>query len=126
MGIPINNMTTKIEEVTPEFLERHKNHRRLETYFHRGCKCVVPGCPRVGTHIKYWYSAYDYKKYGDSGLGLHKDLIGYDPDGTEFLMTVDHIIPRKHEGSDHWTNKQPMCEQHNSSKGSKNIKVPEL
>jgi hypothetical protein len=119
-------MTVRIEPVTDEFLQAHSTHRRLETYFHKGCKCVVPGCERVGTHIKYWYSAYDWKKYGDSGLGLHKDLIGYDPDGTEFLMTVDHILPRGHGGRDDISNKQPMCEMHNSKKADKKIKTPEL
>lgn len=114
-------MRTKIYPITAEFLSdpRIQNHRRLETFAKKGLLCSHPGCHRVGTHVIHWYAPSDFKKFGDSGRGEHIDIIGFEANGTEYLMNVDHIYPRSKGGMDDISNKQPMCEAHNSLKSDR-------
>lgn len=37
-------------------------------------------------------------------------------------LTIDHIVPRGHGGTDEEDNLQTLCEYHNRRKGSKNTK----
>lgn len=122
-----NIIRTKLYALTNEFFLQDwvVEHRRWACYFHYGVTCCVPGCARTGTHVLHWYSAPDFKKYGDSGKGEHIDLIGYEADGTtEYLMTVDHIIPHRDGGPKIWWNLQPMCQEHNNKQGARTIHRP--
>lgn len=97
----------EIIEIIPLLdLEKFKEHRRLQTFYHKGCQCVVPGCNRIGTKL----IRHQFKK-GD----IHVDLFTED----NHLMTVDHIIPKSKGGENHLNNYQPMCQEHNTLKGSK-------
>lgn len=90
----------------------------------------MPGCHRKGTHAVHWYNPGDYAKIlnGEhgAGTGLHIDLVGYEPDGTEYLMTVDHIIPHSKGGPKLWFNLQPMCSEHNASQENNQLFMPTL
>jgi len=124
--MPIKNiMRTKLYPLTPEFLleDWTADHRRWSCYRHWGVQCCVPGCNRVGTHVLHWYSPGDFKKYGDSGLGEHIDLIGHE-NGSEFLMTVDHVIPKSYGGPKIWWNLQPMCATHNNNQKNRMVHLP--
>jgi hypothetical protein len=122
-----NAMRTQLYPLTPEFMAQDwvEGHRRWACYSHWGTRCIVPGCPRHGTHVVHWYSPGDFKKYGDSGLGEHKDLVGYNETGSEFLMTVDHIIPDSYGGPKVWWNLQPMCEKHNNGQKHRMLFTPD-
>lgn len=120
-----NIMRTKEYPLTPDFFAQDwvPEHRRWSCYLHYGVQCIVPGCNLRGTKVVHWYSPGEFKKYGDSGLGEHIDLIGYN-DGTEFLMTVDHIIPKANGGPKIWWNLQPMCFAHNNKQRAKMLYRP--
>lgn len=114
-GIPANRIQTQLYKLTDNFLAQDwvSEHRRWSCYMYYGVQCSVPTCTRTGTHVIHWYDAATWKKHGDAKLGEHIDLIGYDPDGSAFLMTVDHIIPKVLGGPKIWWNLQPMCSHHN-------------
>jgi hypothetical protein len=92
------------EPVDDSFLELYQDHWRLGCFYRRGLKCMH--CDRVGTHIVEWY---DSEVNRVSGVGLHRDIVGYDSNGDVFLMTVDHIVPKSKGGKDKFDNLQPMC-----------------
>lgn len=50
--------------------------------------------------------------------GWHFNLYGI-KDGKETMLTVDHIIPKAHGGSNKLTNMQVLCEPCNVRKGSR-------
>jgi hypothetical protein len=95
----------KIIEIKPiEALHEFKDHRRLQTFFHKGCKCVE--CGREATQIALGQA---------SGKGgRHWDLY----DDNFYPLTVDHIIPRSKGGPDTLDNYQPMCYGCNQTKGN--------
>lgn len=117
--IPSNAEIILITEITEAFLRDPTTlaHHRLQTFAKKGLACAVEGCQRCGTHIAVWYDGRQYAKRGSTYGGLHVDIVGYEPDGTEYLMTVDHIQPRFWGGSDEISNKNPMCAEHNFKKG---------
>lgn len=80
---------------------------RMECYAVHGTKCQC--CDRTGTELRL-------ELWGDGGL--HLDLYGFEPDGSDFLMTRDHIMPKSKGGRNTIANYQPMCQYHNSEKGS--------
>ena len=85
----------------PELLgDRKIKTRRAKVYFKKGFDCVKDGCVVEGL-----YFALDL----DMGGGIHLDLYGLEEDGTEVLMTIDHIHPRAKGGKDTTKNYQPMC-----------------
>lgn len=126
MPIGPNLMRTQEYALTPEFFDDWtETHRRWSCYHHYGVQCCVDGCHRKGTHVVHWYSRADFVKYGDTGKGEHIDLVGFEPDGTtEFLMTVDHIVPDSKGGPKVWWNLQPMCEFHNGHQQAQMIYIP--
>jgi hypothetical protein len=83
--------------------EGKKLHRRLETFYKKGLRCIAPGCDRVGTFFAL-------EKWKDGSL--HIDLYTEN----NILMTVDHDMPRSKGGSDDIENKNPMCCKCNSKK----------
>lgn len=92
-------------EIDLSCLADFPNHRRLGVFFHKGTECANPECNRVGTRLIY----------GKNRAGqIHLDV--YTEDLT--LMTVDHVIPRSLGGSDHLSNKEPMCRPCNERKGN--------
>lgn len=94
----------KILETKPiSALEEFKDHDRLQVFFHKGCKCVK--CGKEATQIAL----------GEGRGQHHWDLYTDD----FYPLTVDHIIPKSRGGSDLLENKQPMCAECNSRKGSK-------
>lgn len=127
--MPINKHAIRTKEyiLTPEFFtEDVALHRRLGCYAKRGVECCVPGCTRKGTHVVHWYMKSDFNRFGDSGVGEHVEIVGYDPDGTEYMMTVDHIVPDSKGGPKLWWNLQPMCEQHNTFQGNLKLYTPKM
>jgi hypothetical protein len=88
-----------------------KGHRRLTVFHHKGVKCVVPGCDCEGTYVIETL---------DPGGGRHIDVYTRKFE----LMTVDHIIPKSRGGGEELSNKQPMCNRHNASKGNKMMHIP--
>ena len=84
---------------------------RYRTYAAKGTVCVT--CGRQGT-----YFALEHCK-DQKDCPPHFNLYGKDEDGTEFMMTVDHILPKSHGGRNEVENLQPMCCECNLKKGNK-------
>lgn len=125
--MPIGDKMHRTQEyaLTPDFFDDWtETHRRWGCYHHYGVKCCVPGCHRHGTGVVHWYSKQDFIRFGDSGKGEHIDLVGFEDDGTEYLMTVDHIVPDSKGGPKVWWNLQPMCEYHNGHQQAKMLYLP--
>lgn len=85
------------------------NSQRYQTFFTKGCKCAV-----CGIEGKYFAK----EKYEDQRT-YHLNLYAVDDNGTEILMTKDHIIPRSKGGVDDISNYQTMCKLCNEAKGNK-------
>jgi hypothetical protein len=84
-------------------LDKYSSHRRLQVFFHKGCKCV--SCDNVGTNL-----ALGVDRKGNKHLDL------YCENGVP--MTIDHIDPKSKGGSNHLSNYQPMCFICNQRKGN--------
>ena len=87
------------------------NSQRYQTFFTKGCKCVV-----CGIEGKFFAK----EKFTDLS-SYHLNLYAVDDNGDEILMTKDHIIPRSKGGIDDISNYQTMCKICNESKGNKLI-----
>lgn len=85
------------------------NSQRYQTFFTKGCKCVV-----CGIEGKYFA-----KEKHLNSKRYHLNLYAIDDNGDEVLMTKDHIIPRSKGGIDDISNYQTMCEPCNKAKGNK-------
>jgi len=86
----------------------YAEHHRLQVFHLKGCKCVYPGCDRVGVYLIRAVS-----RNGDS----HVDL--YDKDFN--MMSIDHIVPKSMGGRGNIGNLQPMCQEHNEFKRSRSM-----
>lgn len=84
------------------------NSQRYQTFFTKGFKCACCG-------IKGKYFAKEITR-GDASY--HLNLYALDKNGTEVLMTKDHIIPKSKGGQDVLDNYQPMCYICNYKKGN--------
>lgn len=126
--MPIGATVQRTQEykLTDDFFDDWtETHRRWSCYHHYGVHCCVEGCYRHGTHVVHWYGRQDFIRFGDTGKGEHIDLVGFEDDGTtEYLMTVDHIIPDSKGGPKVWWNLQPMCEYHNGTQQAQMIYKP--
>lgn len=85
------------------------NSQRYQTFFTKGCKCVV-----CGIEGKYFA-----KERHLQDKTYHLNLYAVDDNGDEILMTKDHIIPRSKGGIDDISNYQTMCRLCNEAKGNK-------
>jgi|AntRauTorckE6833_2_1112554.scaffolds.fasta_scaffold00027_22 5-methylcytosine-specific restriction endonuclease McrA len=94
----------KIFKTEPlENLYKYKDHRRLQTFYHKGVKCVE--CGHVGTQIGHGL---------DKAGNIHIDIY----DDNLYPLNVDHIIPKSKGGANHIDNYQPMCYGCNNKKGN--------
>ena len=85
------------------------NSQRFQTFFTKGCKCVV-----CGIEGKYFAKERHLKD-----KSYHLNLYAVDDNGDEILMTKDHILPRSKGGIDDISNYQTMCKLCNEAKGNK-------
>lgn len=85
------------------------NSQRYQTFFTKGCKCVV-----CGIEGKYFA-----KERHLQDKSYHLNLYAVDDNGNEILMTKDHIMPRSKGGIDDISNYQTMCKLCNEAKGNK-------
>lgn len=85
------------------------NSQRYQTFFTKGCKCVV-----CGIEGKYFA-----KERHLQDKSYHLNLYAVDNNGDEILMTKDHIMPRSKGGIDDISNYQTMCKLCNEAKGNK-------
>lgn len=81
--------------------------------FEKGASCVV--CGRVGNYFRLEKHALHANIENNS---WHFNLYGINHDGTEVLMTKDHILPKSKGGKNHISNLQTMCTKCNGKKGS--------
>lgn len=85
------------------------NSQRYQTFFTKGCKCAI-----CGIEGKYFA-----KERHLQDKAYHLNLYAVDDNGTEILMTKDHILPRSKGGIDDISNYQTMCKPCNEVKGNK-------
>lgn len=85
------------------------NSQRYQTFFTKGCKCVVCG-------IEGRYFA---KERHLQDKSYHLNLYAVDDNGDEILMTKDHIMPCSKGGINDISNYQTMCKICNEAKGNK-------
>lgn len=86
------------------------NSQRYQTFFTKGCKCVV-----CGIEGKYFA-----KERHLQDKTYHLNLYAVDDNGDEILMTKDHIMPHSKGGIDDISNYQTMCKLCNEAKGNTN------
>ena len=84
--------------------------------FKKNLACA--GCERVGErfYVERHRKRNGEAKYGD---GWHLNLYSVNPNGTETLMTRDHIVPRSKGGKDKLGNSLTMCTHCNLKKSDK-------
>jgi hypothetical protein len=90
----------------------YMNSLRYHTFL-KGVKCMCgdPECHIVGRYFR--------KERTNHTPRYHFNLYGIDADGSEVLMTKDHIIPSSRGGKDVINNLQTMSEPCNMRKGNK-------
>lgn len=87
------------------------NSTRYFCFKTHGTKCV--NCGIIGTRFALERVIHsNTEKY-------HFNLYAVKKDGSEVMMTKDHIIPKSKGGSNKLDNLQPMCIKCNSKKGNK-------
>ena len=85
---------------------------RLRTFALKGVKCVT--CGIIG---QFFVKERHRSANGGWEPYYHLNLYAIRSDGTEVLMTKDHIHPRSKKGRNHIDNYQPMCQDCNQRKG---------
>lgn len=88
------------------------NHLRYEVFKHSGTRCKKCG-------IKGVFFALEKDKCVEGEAGYHLNLYALSSEGTEILMTKDHILPKSRGGRDNISNLQTMCIKCNNEKGDK-------
>jgi 5-methylcytosine-specific restriction endonuclease McrA len=87
-------------------LVKVNNSLRLQTFVRKGTVCAA--CGIEGTRF--------YKERSDPKSPYHLNLYAVAPDGSEVLMTKDHIVPQAKGGLGSFDNLQPMCAPCNEAK----------
>jgi len=75
--------------------------------FAEDVKCA--SCSRIGTVFYIERTRWNRGPKRKRDSGWHLNLYAVDSDGTEVLMTRDHIVPQSKGGPDHPDNCQTMC-----------------
>lgn len=83
------------------------NSQRYRLFKENGVKCVK--CDIEGLYF--------IKEKSNSEYPYHFNLYGVKDDGTEVLMTKDHIVPKSKGGANKLSNYQVMCANCNLKKG---------
>ncbi len=116
-----------------EYLEVHRKYKSKSrqssadhlTYLIKGMACVT--CGKEANSVVVWVDAAFEERVAwciKQRKGLHVDLCHIDEvSGKHTWLTIDHIVPRAHGGSNKLYNLQPMCSPCNSAKGDK---LPEV
>jgi 5-methylcytosine-specific restriction endonuclease McrA len=84
---------------------------RYKLFKQKGTRCV--SCGLVGS-----FFALERDKLASEDVGWHLNLYAVDKDGSEVLMTKDHIFPKSRGGKDTLENLQTMCTVCNFKKGN--------
>jgi 5-methylcytosine-specific restriction endonuclease McrA len=91
---------------------------RYKLFKTKGTVCAE--CGIVGT---FFAKERTFTKKTPKKVSWHMNLYAIAADGTEVLMTKDHIYPKSLGGKDELENYQPMCHICNSKKGHKIIPI---
>ncbi len=97
-----------------QLVRANMNSSRLLTFLQSGLKCH--GC---GIEGKFFALERDIKQPYGSKDKYHFNLYAVLEDGSEVLMTKDHIIPKGRGGANRLKNYQTMCIVCNNVKGAK-------
>jgi len=86
---------------------------RYKTFKFKGIKC------KCGIEGKYFAKERTRTKLPPKIISFHMNLYGIRKDGTEVMMTKDHIIPKSKGGKNIIENYEPMCSDCNTEKSNK-------
>lgn len=86
---------------------------RYKIFKTKGIKC------ECGVEGKYFAKERTYTKLPPKIISYHLNLYGIRKDGTEVMMTKDHIIPKSKGGQNSLSNYEPMCQDCNTEKSNK-------
>lgn len=100
------------ERITLEGVKTHVTGLRLATFKEKGLACVT--CGITGSLFALERNWSKSETYLD--LPFHLNLYALKEDGSEVLMTHDHILARALGGTNSMSNSQPMCSPCNSEK----------
>lgn len=105
--------TERLREETFAIFDGDKISMGSQRYklFKKSCVCVT--CGFTGT-----YFAKERNSQHPSNGRYHFNLYGKREDGTEVMLTKDHIVPKSKGGPDDASNYQTMCEPCNKKKGN--------
>lgn len=101
---------SKKEVVNINGIDINMTSLRYQNMYKNGPVCKK--CGIVGTFL--WI-----EKLDRSHTKWHMNLYGNRENGTEVMLTKDHIIPKSKGGEDHIDNLQTLCFKCNVKKGSK-------
>lgn len=124
--LDIEQVHDKMDTVVDDDIIEHDDFsyrissRRLPVYKSKGVECR---CGRVGEYyaVEVFHRDTRTKQWKSGEVPqpvAHLNLYGNDPDGTEFMMTIDHIIPKAKGGGNGLSNLVPMCSECNRKKGA--------
>jgi len=92
--------------------------RRYELFQNKGVQCVKCGIVGVFMALEAHEPSKKQDPPGTPGR-FHFNLYGINVQGSEVLITKDHIIPKSKGGANHADNYQVMCSPCNAQKGNK-------
>jgi len=90
------------------------NSKRLRTFLHKGIYCTY--CGKKSTHFALEKHEFSLPP---NGLVWHLNLYIRGLDGSETLMTADHLVPKSKNGGNGQSNLVPACTVCNLYKGSR-------
>jgi hypothetical protein len=86
---------------------------RYKTFKFKGLKC------KCGTEGKYFAKERTHTKLPPKIISYHMNLYGIAKDGSEVMMTKDHIVPKSKGGKNSIENYETMCYICNTEKADK-------
>lgn len=122
--------TYTLEEVLPHIVESGRKaiakfdgnlvkmySLRLRTFKIHGTKCVTCGTEGTFFALERNHGPPNQPEANPTGR-YHFNLYGYNENGTEVILTKDHIRPKSKDGQDTINNMQTMCGICNCIKGN--------